>query len=205
MTRIQTEKHWSMGGWLRYMPMNSLPQLEALRIDLLQSVGAISFGMRHCPTRDIHQLKSQPSKRSDRVQLGLRSELERQVLARAAKALPVRRRKSEYSSVWGEFKEFPESASNVGANSKLKRPQASARPGVPEAMRFTFSKKEKRAGFRCDFAGRIPNGRIPIEDQTQLVMAMLVPIDSVIRLHGSARNLEKGPSSPGKHLGIERT
>ena len=69
--------------------MNLLPQLEALGIELLWSVGAIGFGMRHCPTRDIHQLKGQPSKRSDRVQLGLRAHLKRQVLAACTKSLPV--------------------------------------------------------------------------------------------------------------------
>lgn len=47
MARIAAEKHWSTRSWLENLPMNLLPQLETLWIDIFSAVRDVKAGVDH--------------------------------------------------------------------------------------------------------------------------------------------------------------
>ena len=57
MAWVKTEKHRSGRRGLKNLPMNLLPQFEALRIDFFLAIGEIKFGLNDEPSRHVDQEK----------------------------------------------------------------------------------------------------------------------------------------------------
>src|SRR3984893_18950327 len=126
MAWIETEKHWPIRSGLKYLPVNLLPQLKALRIDFFFAIGEVESGSAYQPSRNGDHEKHQPRGCGKRVEEAGRVLLKRHFLTSAGETLALIHGKFYHPPSGRPFEEFAEMALQTGVDTKLQLPKAGA-------------------------------------------------------------------------------